>query len=66
LPKKRNNRNTFSEIIMDMFLANGEKILFLPEKSTRGHTDFIYGIEFSLYRETLCKRREIIKICFPR
>jgi hypothetical protein len=25
----------------------------LPEKSTRGHTDFIYGIELSLCGETL-------------
>jgi hypothetical protein len=38
----------------------------LPEKSTRGHTDFIYGIESSLCGETLCKKTEIIEICFPR
>jgi hypothetical protein len=37
-----------------------------PEKSTRGHTDFIYGIESSLCGETLCKRRQIIEIRFPR
>jgi hypothetical protein len=36
----------------------------LPEKSTRGHTDFIYGIESSLCGETLCKRREIIEAFF--
>jgi hypothetical protein len=55
--RKRNNRNTFSEIIMDMFLANGEKSTFsreLPEKSTRGHTDFFFGIEPSTCVETLC------------
>jgi hypothetical protein len=43
---------------MDMFLANGEKSTFsreLPEKSTRGHTDFIYGIEPPICVETLCK-----------
>jgi hypothetical protein len=47
----------------------GEKSTFsreFPEKSTRGHTDFIFGIELSLCGETLCKRREIIEICFPR
>jgi hypothetical protein len=33
----------------------------LPEKYTRGHTDFIYGIELSLCGETLCKRRRIIE-----
>jgi hypothetical protein len=56
--KKRNNRNTFSEIIMDMFLANGEKSTFsreLPEKSTRGHIDFIFGIEPPTCVETLRK-----------
>jgi hypothetical protein len=30
----------------------------LPEKSNRGHIDFIYGIESSLCGETLCKGRE--------
>jgi hypothetical protein len=58
MQKKRNNRNTFSEIIMDMFLANGEKSTFsreLPEKSTRGHTDFIFGIELPTCVKTLCK-----------
>jgi hypothetical protein len=56
--KKRNNRNTFSEIIMDMFFANGEKSTFsreLREKSTRDHTDFIFGIEPPTCVETLCK-----------
>jgi hypothetical protein len=38
----------------------------LPEKSTRVHNDFIYGIESSLCGESLCKRREIIEIFFPR
>jgi hypothetical protein len=38
----------------------------LPEKFTRGHTDFIHGIESSLCGETLCKRREIIEIGLPR
>jgi hypothetical protein len=27
----------------------------LPEKSTRGHTDFIFGIEPPTCAETLCK-----------
>jgi hypothetical protein len=47
----------------------GKKSTFskeLPEKSTRGHTDFINGIESSLYGESLCKRREIIEKYFPR
>jgi hypothetical protein len=35
----------------------------LPEKSTRGHTDFLYGTEPSLCGKTSCKRREIR---FPR
>jgi hypothetical protein len=63
--KKRNNRNTFFEIIMDMFLANGEKLTFsreLPEKSTRGHTDFIFGIEPPICVEPLCKIEKILKI----
>jgi hypothetical protein len=38
----------------------------LPEKSTRGHTDFIFGIESSLFGETWCKRRELIDIPFPK
>jgi hypothetical protein len=56
--KKRKNRNTFSEIIMDMFLANREIIDFFKrssKKSTRGHTDFIVGIELPTCVETLCK-----------
>jgi hypothetical protein len=36
----------------------------LPEKSTRGHTDFIYGIELSLCGKALCKRTEIIETFF--
>jgi hypothetical protein len=36
----------------------------LPEKSTRGHTDFIHGIESSLCGKTLCKRGEIIEFFF--
>jgi hypothetical protein len=36
----------------------------LPEKSTRGHTDFIYGIELSLNEETLCKKTEVIEAFF--
>jgi hypothetical protein len=50
-------------------LHMGKKSTFsreLPEKSTRGHTDFIHGIESSLRRETLCKRRKIIEMRFPR
>jgi hypothetical protein len=45
----------------------GQKSTFskeLPEKSTRGHTDFIYGIKLSLCEETLCKRIEIIEAVF--
>jgi hypothetical protein len=71
--KERNNRNTFSEIIMDMgkyFLGEmGKKSTFsreLSEKPTRGHTDFIYGIGASLCGESLCERKEIIEIRFPR
>jgi hypothetical protein len=43
--KEKNNRNMFSEIIMDMgkyFPCKWGKSTFskeLPEKSTRGHTD---------------------------
>jgi hypothetical protein len=65
--KERNKRNTFSEIIMDMgkyFPCKWGREL--PEKSTRGHTDFIFGIEPPKCEETLCKRREIIEIRFPR
>jgi hypothetical protein len=46
----------------------GKKLSFsreLPKKSTRGYTNFIYGIESSLCGEILCKRREKIEICFP-
>jgi pectin methylesterase-like acyl-CoA thioesterase len=47
----------------------GKKSTFsreLTKKSIRGHTDFIFGIESSLFGETLCKTREIIEICLPR
>jgi hypothetical protein len=68
--KERNNRNTFSEIIMDMrkyFPCKKSNFSReLPEKSTRGHTDFIFGIEPPTCVETLCKMREIIEIRFPR
>jgi hypothetical protein len=37
----------------------------LPEKFPRGHADFIFGIEPSKC-ETPCKRREMIKMRFPR
>jgi hypothetical protein len=36
----------------------------LSEKSTRGYTDFTYGIESSLCGKTLCKKTEIIEIRF--
>jgi hypothetical protein len=49
--KKRNNKNLFFGIIMDIgknFPCKWGKSTFsreLPEKSTRGHTDLIFGIE---------------------
>jgi hypothetical protein len=71
--KERNNRKMFSDRIMGyekvFSLQMREKLTFsreLPEKSTRAHTDFIYGIKSSLVGKTLCKRREIIEIFFPR
>jgi hypothetical protein len=45
----------------------GKKLTFsreLPEKSTRGHTDFIYGIKSALCGEALCKITEIIEAFF--
>jgi hypothetical protein len=38
----------------------------LPEKSFRDHADFISGIESSTCVKFPCKRREIIKMRFPR
>jgi hypothetical protein len=70
--KKKNNRNRFSEIIMDMrtyFPCKWGKIDFsreLPEKFTWGHNAFIDGIESSLCVENLCKRRKILKILYLR
>jgi hypothetical protein len=42
----------------------GKKSIFsreLPEKFTRGHADFIYGIESLLCGKTLCKILKNIK-----
>jgi hypothetical protein len=50
-------------------LQIGEKSTFsreLPEKSIRSLTDFICGNKSLLSGKTLCKRREIIEISFPR
>jgi hypothetical protein len=67
--KERNNRITFSAIIMEMgkyFPCKwGKKSTFsreLPEKSTRGHTDFIFGIE----PPTFAKIEKILKIRYLR
>jgi hypothetical protein len=38
----------------------------LPEKSDKGHTDFIFGIEPPTCIETLCKIQKILKICILR
>jgi hypothetical protein len=72
LRKKDINYRKKAKIVMDMgkyFPCTwGKNRLFreLSEKSTRGHTEFIHGIESSLRRETLYKRREIIEMRFPR
>jgi hypothetical protein len=38
----------------------------LPEKSTRGHIDFIFGIEPPTCVETLCKIEKKLKILILR
>jgi hypothetical protein len=54
---------------MKNFYTNGKKSIFsrkLPEKSHRGLADFVFGIEPSKCVETPCKRREMLKMRFPR
>jgi hypothetical protein len=72
MQRKKNDKNAFSEIITDLRLTNADffqtKTIFstkLPEKSSRGHTNYINEKKSSTCAETPCKREEMIKMGFP-